>query len=245
MLLVDLAHFGQVNKFSGHAAGDAMLRAVVTRMSEVIGDDGVVGRLGGDEFAAIVPEADAEALAERILAGLQRGDAAAAEGIAASMGIARAPRDGTDADTLLRAADVALRVAKRSGRQQFSFYAGRSLNDEGPDGARRSLDRLIEGHGLMIVVQPIVDLQHAPRPRLRGAGPLRRAWRREPAAMVLARRRARPAPGARARLPASGAATCSTQRPAGQPAVGQPVRAAAAGPAHARRSSTPSTRSKG
>ena len=74
------------------------------------------------------------------------------------MGIARAPGDGSDADTLLRAADVALRVAKRSGRQQFSFYAGRSLNDEGPDGARRSLDRLIEGHGLMIVVQPIVDL---------------------------------------------------------------------------------------
>ena len=159
MLLVDLTHFGQVNKFNGHAAGDAMLRAVVTRMSEVIGDGGTVGRLGGDEFGAIVPDEQAERFAERILAALQRSDEELADGIVASMGVARAPRDGNDADTLLRAADVALRVAKRSGRQQFSFYAGRSLNDEGPEGARRSLDRLIEGHGLMIVVQPIVDLQ--------------------------------------------------------------------------------------
>ncbi len=159
MLLVDLTHFGQVNKFNGHAAGDAMLRVVVSRMSAVIGDDGTVGRLGGDEFGAIVPDECAEPFAERILAALGRGDDDAADGIVASMGVARAPRDGADADTLLRAADVALRVAKRSGRQQFSFYAGRSLTDEGPAGARHSLDRLIEGHGLMIVVQPIVDLR--------------------------------------------------------------------------------------
>ena len=158
MLLVDLAHFGQVNKFNGHAAGDRILRTVVARMSASIGKTSVVGRLGGDEFAAIVPEADAEALALRILNALRRGDEDVAEGIVASMGIARAPGDGTDADTLLRAADVALRVAKRLGRQKYSFYAGRSLNDEGPEGARRSLERLIEGHGLMIVMQPIVDL---------------------------------------------------------------------------------------
>ena len=158
MLLVDLTHFGQVNKFNGHAAGDRMLRAVVARMSEEVGDDGFVGRLGGDEFAAIVPVDDAEGLAVRILAALQHSDEDAAHGISASVGIACAPRDGTDADTLLRAADVALRVAKRSGRQKHSVYAGRSLNDEGPEGARRSLDRLIAGEGLAIVVQPIVDL---------------------------------------------------------------------------------------
>jgi diguanylate cyclase (GGDEF)-like protein len=158
MLLVDLAHFGQVNKFNGHAAGDATLRNVVSGMTAIVGDAGVVGRLGGDEFAAVVPEAAAEDMAERILTRLAESTEYSEDGIAASMGIARAPGDGTDADTLLRAADVALRVAKRSGRQKFCSYAGRSLNDEGPEGARRSLDRLIEGHGLMIVVQPIVDL---------------------------------------------------------------------------------------
>jgi diguanylate cyclase (GGDEF)-like protein len=158
MLLLDLTHFGQVNKFSGHAAGDRMLRTVVSCMSDAIGDDGSVGRLGGDEFAAIVPAHDAEALAERILADLQRPDEDAAHGIVASMGVACAPRDGTDADTLLRAADVALRVAKRSGRQKHSVYLGGSLNDEGPEGARQSLEALIAGQGLSIAVQPIVDL---------------------------------------------------------------------------------------
>jgi len=156
MVMLDLAHFGQVNKFSGHAAGDVLLADVADRISDVVGPWRAVGRLGGDEFGAIVPEAEARACAERILArlrGTQEG-----EGIWASIGIARAPHDGADADTLLRAADVALRVAKRSGRHQFSFYAGRSLTDEGPHGARHSLDRFIAGEGLSIVVQPIVDL---------------------------------------------------------------------------------------
>jgi diguanylate cyclase (GGDEF)-like protein len=158
MLLLDLAHFGQVNKLNGHAAGDRMLRAVVSRMAAVVGDAGRVGRVGGDEFAAVVSIDDAEGMAERILTSLARHDEEAPNGIVASMGVACAPRDGTDADTLLRAADVALRVAKRSGRQKHSVYVGGSLNDEGPEGARRSLDRLIAGDGLAIAVQPIVDL---------------------------------------------------------------------------------------
>ncbi len=42
------------------------------------------------------------------------------------------PRDGDDAEGLLRAVDVALRVAKRSGRHQLSVYAGESFSDHGP-----------------------------------------------------------------------------------------------------------------
>jgi EAL domain-containing protein (putative c-di-GMP-specific phosphodiesterase class I) len=73
------------------------------------------------------------------------------------VGIARAPDHGRDAEALLRAADVALRVAKRSGKQQIATYSGESFGEEGPRGARGALERLIAGHGIEMVVQPIVD----------------------------------------------------------------------------------------
>jgi diguanylate cyclase (GGDEF)-like protein len=159
LLLVDLDNFGQVNKTAGHAAGDALLRFVVQRLQAAVGSDSVVGRLGGDEFAAIVRTKDPHALAEALLAGLNHEDPTDGQpAIHAALGMALIPRDGDDAEGLLRAVDVALRVAKRSGRHQLSVYAGESFSDHGPGGARETLERLISGEGLAVVMQPIVSM---------------------------------------------------------------------------------------
>jgi diguanylate cyclase (GGDEF)-like protein len=154
VLLLDLDNFGQVNKSAGHAAGDALLLAVAGRLRESAGPDDVVGRLGGDEFAVIMRHADPEQLAGELLAQLAREVAAA--GVQLSAGLALVPRDGEDADALLRAGDVALRVAKRAGHGGLSVYAGVSFSESGPGGAREALMRLIDGDGLSIAVQPIV-----------------------------------------------------------------------------------------
>jgi EAL domain-containing protein (putative c-di-GMP-specific phosphodiesterase class I) len=77
--------------------------------------------------------------------------------VPASIGIAHAHTHGSDAEGLLRAADVALRVAKRSGKKQIATYAGESFGEHGPKGARGALARLIDGDGIAMVVQPIVD----------------------------------------------------------------------------------------
>jgi diguanylate cyclase (GGDEF)-like protein len=154
LVLVDLDGFGQVNKMHGHAAGDALLISSAERIRTVVGE-APVGRLGGDEFAAIVPAESAEDVAVRTVAALA--EPFGPIRIDASVGVANAPRDGHDADALLRAADVALRVAKGSGRGQLSVYAGESFGDGGPTGARGALERLIEGHGIEMVAQPIVD----------------------------------------------------------------------------------------
>ena len=82
--------------------------------------------------------------------------AAGDDPVRASVGIASAPDDGSDGDALLRACDIALRLAKRRGTP-IAAYEGRSLTDQGPDGARGSLERLIRGEGLQMVVQPMVD----------------------------------------------------------------------------------------
>jgi diguanylate cyclase (GGDEF)-like protein len=155
VMLIDLDNFGAVNKTAGHAAGDAVLRSVVELMRRAVGEDGIVGRLGGDEFAAVVAGPDGDTIARGLLAEL----AHAADGghpLSASVGMALVPRDGDDSESLLRAVDVALRVAKRSGRHQFSVYAGDPISGQGPGGALDALERLIGGEGLEMAVQPIV-----------------------------------------------------------------------------------------
>jgi len=156
LLLLDLDGFGVVNKTLGHAAGDALLATLGGEMREALGPGCRLGRLGGDEFAAIVPSADPGPQAERLLETVTSHgeDAPRLNGC---MGIAQAPRDGGSGEALLRAGDIALRVAKRSyGTGRISHYAGESLSGEG---ARAALSRLIEGDGLSMAVQPIVDLR--------------------------------------------------------------------------------------
>ena len=159
VLLVDLDGFGSINKTNGHGAGDAALVAVVDRARKTVGDGDLIGRLGGDEFALAVRDPDPVALGQRLLVALDApGDAHPA--LAASIGVARMPHDGQDAESVLRAVDVALRVAKRTGSQTVSLYAGGSFS-EGGGGARADLERLITGDGVAIAVQPIVNVPEA------------------------------------------------------------------------------------
>ncbi len=68
--------------------------------------------------------------------------------ISACVGISQTPADGDSGEALLRAADIALRVAKRSGLAgQISAYTGGSLSGTGERSARGALSRLIEGKG--------------------------------------------------------------------------------------------------
>ena len=157
VILLDLDNFGAINKSAGHAAGDAALRRVVEQMRRAAGDSGIVGRLGGDEFAAILTGRDPEQTARWILSEVIA-KPRSAPALCASVGAARFPRDGDDAESLLRAVDVALRVAKRTGISQLSVYAGDPIAGRGPGGASDALERLIGGEGLEMAVQPIVSV---------------------------------------------------------------------------------------
>ncbi|MEY2633693.1 MAG: hypothetical protein RIR00_2347 [Pseudomonadota bacterium] len=126
---LDLDLFKQVNDRYGHAAGDALLHQVATRMQRLIRAEDTLARIGGDEFALIVPSLhqrqDAAAVAGKICAALNRPfplDMGLAE-IGVSVGIAIYPDDGRDAAGLLSAADLALYSAKARGRGNFAFAA--------------------------------------------------------------------------------------------------------------------------
>jgi diguanylate cyclase (GGDEF)-like protein/PAS domain S-box-containing protein len=128
VLYVDLDCFKDVNDALGHPVGDALLRLAAERLRGCVRDGDTVARLGGDEFAiiqdAIANADEASALARRIVAVI--GAPFHVEGqdvvVSASVGIAVAPRDSTDPDSLLQFADMALYAAKTDGRRTYRFF---------------------------------------------------------------------------------------------------------------------------
>ena len=118
-IFVDLDRFKPVNDNFGHAAGDEVLAVVAQRMRSAVRDNDVIGRIGGDEFLVICPNiadiAGATEIAERIATGLRNEFVIPGSRVSmsASIGIAWADADDTDADSLVRRADAAMYRAKR------------------------------------------------------------------------------------------------------------------------------------
>ncbi|HEX7052545.1 MAG TPA: EAL domain-containing protein [Burkholderiales bacterium] len=129
LLAIDLDRYRLVNESLGHAAGDALLRAVAERLQNALRREDTLARLGGDDLAllwnGVRSAEEAASLAARIIAVLGR--PFTVEGttlhVEASVGIALYPRDGRDFGELLRNADAALYHAKRTGRGGFAFFA--------------------------------------------------------------------------------------------------------------------------
>ncbi len=120
VFLLDLDGFKPVNDTHGHEAGDVVLREVGARLRHTSRPPDTVARLGGDEFALVLPDTDragAVRMAQRIIAALRVPIALGERTVrvGASLGIALAPEHGTEARTLLRAADQAMYRAKRGG----------------------------------------------------------------------------------------------------------------------------------
>ncbi|MTI43549.1 diguanylate cyclase [Roseibium hamelinense] len=141
VLHCDLDKFKQVNDTHGHAAGDAVIKAMADRLSKAIAENGLVARVGGDEFVIILKAfADRrrlEILATRLIELAQMpidvGDGVHAD-IGLSIGIAIAPEAGTDPEALMAASDAALYLVKENGRGRAAFYGadGPELMEEKP-----------------------------------------------------------------------------------------------------------------
>ena len=126
---IDLDQFKAVNGRHGHAAGDAVLRAVASRFLTKVGDRGRVARLGGDEFAVLVPGKTDRAALLNLANGLVR-DAqipipfeGQLLGVGSSAGIALFPDHGETVHDVMVIADAALYAAKNSGRNRAVFAA--------------------------------------------------------------------------------------------------------------------------
>lgn len=128
LCFIDLDRFKLVNDSLGHGAGDTVLIEVARRLGTVCRRADTLARLAGDEFVILLEgmgKAEAATgIASRILAALTPPILAGGRDIdvAASLGLALYPADGSDSETLLRNADAAMYAAKAAGRNTFRFY---------------------------------------------------------------------------------------------------------------------------
>jgi diguanylate cyclase (GGDEF)-like protein len=185
LMMVDLDRFKEVNDTLGHHYGDMLLPQVGARLLQVLPSGATVARLGGDEFAILLPGCDLSAATEaaRTVQGALEQRFKVEEydlDISASTGIAMYPPHGEDATSLLRHADVAMYVAKRSA-DAYAVYAS-DLDQHSPQrlALLGELRDAIAHDDLVVHFQPKVALGSG---RLVGAEALVR-WRRPDGSVV-------------------------------------------------------------
>lgn len=165
LLFVDLDDFKNLNDTMGHAAGDELLKAAALRLKAVLRPQDSVARLGGDEFTMILEsiegDVDVIAIADRIIDTL-REPFVVADGhrhiVHASIGISVFPQDGTEGETLLKNADIAMYAAKAAGKGTYCFFHQHLSENLVQKITRQAqLKQAIERHELALYYQPRVD----------------------------------------------------------------------------------------
>ncbi len=164
LLYLDLDRFKTLNDTLGHAAGDVLLRAAGTRLTECVRAHDTVARLGGDEFALILadlaqPE-HAETVIAKIFQAFERPFTVERRQlfVSPSVGIATYPRDGATPDLLLKHADIAMYRAKAAGKNTYRFYLpamGLGLSEN--LALETDLPGILERGELELYYQPQVD----------------------------------------------------------------------------------------
>ena len=164
LMCLDLDGFKSVNDTLGHATGDSLLMAVARRMRGCLREGDVVARLGGDEFAVLQSHGNAQTagslarrLVEHVAEPYQIGDVPASVGL--SIGIALCEHAGTDPETLLRGADLALYQSKSEGRGTWHFFEPAMAERARTRHAMQADLRHAIDHGeLILEFQPILDI---------------------------------------------------------------------------------------
>ena len=161
-LFVDLDHFKEINDSFGHPAGDELLRQLASRLSSSLRETDLIARIGGDEFAVVLIGAGsryAEEVAQRVTDCLREPFLleVVSTTIGASIGIATAPTDATDAAGLMWCADVAMYRAKLSGTPFASYQ--QSLDEWDQMRLLEELRSALDQGGLTLHYQPQLDLR--------------------------------------------------------------------------------------
>ena len=164
VMLIDIDKFKKINDTYGHHVGDAFIQEFGSRLQSSLRRHDTVSRLAGDEFAIVIPSPtnldDLSLVAQKILAGFKAPFSAAhKQYLTPSIGISIYPNDATDADGLLRQADVAMYAAKKE-RNSYKFYLP-EMNATVEDlmSLENDLRQAIAKEELLLYYQPQIDME--------------------------------------------------------------------------------------
>lgn len=165
IMFMDLNGFKYVNDTMGHSNGDLLLQQVADRLTSILRDVDTIARMGGDEFTLIQngldSVEDAVTVSSKVLSIFNSPFEIDGQEIfmSASIGVSIYPDDGSDAETIVRNADMALHQAKAHGRNTVHLYTS-ALDDEAN---RRitiesSLRRSVERGEFVLYYQPKLSI---------------------------------------------------------------------------------------
>jgi len=166
LYFIDLDRLMRVNNTYGYAMGDTLIRQVVQRLQDCVGETGILARIGGDKFAvfkgSVADSREMQMFADHVMESFTvpfEIDNLEFD-VTLSMGICVYPDDGEDVSTLLVNAESAMALAKKLWRNNYKYY----VKEMGEASSRRlaletSLRRAVERGELLVQYQPIVDLQ--------------------------------------------------------------------------------------
>lgn len=137
MFMVDVDNFKKINDTMGHAFGDEVLRSLGIQIGAIFRASDIIGRVGGDEFMVFLKDiATEEAILkearkmEVFFKNFQAGEYVKYKATA-SIGVAVFPQEGSDFETLYKAADQGVYKAKKRGKNQLAFYRDREPVEQG------------------------------------------------------------------------------------------------------------------
>ena len=165
VFLIDLERFKKLNDSLGRSAGDALLKQVAEWLAQNAENVNLVARLDADHFAVVLPkvmyESNVARVLEKTIAAFMKHEFSLNDAVyrmAAKIGVAVFPDDGTDADTLFNNAEAALKKAK-AGRDRYLFYAQKMTETVALSlGIENRLRRALEREEFVLHYQPKVSI---------------------------------------------------------------------------------------
>jgi diguanylate cyclase (GGDEF)-like protein/PAS domain S-box-containing protein len=167
LLFLDLDRFKYINDTAGHTAGDQLLVEISRRLSSRLRASDHIARMGGDEYAVILRNINRSDIAQiadefrKALGALPFSYGGKTYRVGVSIGVARLDRDTPSRSEAMAAADVALHLAKRNGRNQVHVFSADSDQRARMDmelGWSTRLEAALKEHGFTLCFQPILPL---------------------------------------------------------------------------------------
>jgi diguanylate cyclase (GGDEF)-like protein len=167
--VLDLDRFKSVNDTIGHGGGDSVLLEASTRILGMLREEDVLARFGGDEFALVISGLDSreqlDVISRCILQALRAPFQVMGEQLylSASIGWTLFPLDGSDAEGLIRHADLAMYAAKDEGKDRGALYEpAMEMEQLRLQAMRERIAQALQQSHLQLLFQPIVYIDGLP-----------------------------------------------------------------------------------